>query len=182
MNTEEQLQSETKKWLAKVKAERPRIELVDKSKTDFLQNIDAYVADAEHFMSKKDFVRAFEAVVWAFSWLEIGEGIGILKKKLEARSERSERRSSWMRVKREGTDPSLYPNKPPLKKYSAITAQKIKPATPAPILRSLWSISRQSLLDIDKNTFRNSTKERSFGISISPNTPATAIACFHCDI
>ena len=80
MNTEEQLQSETKKWLAKIKAERSHIELVDKSKADFLKNIDAYVADTEHFMSKKDFVRAFEAVVWAWANLEIGERIGILKK------------------------------------------------------------------------------------------------------
>jgi hypothetical protein len=81
MNTEEQLQTETKKWLAKIKAERPNVQLVDKSKTDFLQNIDAYVSDAGHFMSKKDFVRAFEAVVWAWAWLEIGQRIGILKGK-----------------------------------------------------------------------------------------------------
>ena len=80
MEVSEQLQSETKKWLAKIKAERPNVQLVGKSKADFLQNIDAYVADAEHFMAKKDFVRAFEAVVWAWSWLEIGERIGILKK------------------------------------------------------------------------------------------------------
>lgn len=79
MDVSEQLQLETKKWLAKIKAERPNLELVDKSKADFLQNIDAYVADAEHFLFHKDFVRAFEAVVWAWSWLEIGKIIDILK-------------------------------------------------------------------------------------------------------
>lgn len=81
MDVSEQLQDETKKWLAKAKAERPGLELADSSKKDFLKNIDAYIADAEHFMFHKDFVRAFEAVVWAWSWLEIGERIGILKKR-----------------------------------------------------------------------------------------------------
>ncbi|MEM7815263.1 MAG: DUF357 domain-containing protein [Candidatus Aenigmatarchaeota archaeon] len=81
MDVSEQLQSETKKWLAKIKEERPRAELVDVRKKDFLKNIDAYIADTEHFMFHKDWVRAFEAVVWAWSWLEIGERIGILRKK-----------------------------------------------------------------------------------------------------
>jgi len=79
MDVSEQLQSETRKWFERIKVERPKVELIDKNKADFLQNIDAYVADAEHFISKKDFVRAFEAVVWAWSWLEIGKRIGILK-------------------------------------------------------------------------------------------------------
>jgi hypothetical protein len=81
MDVSEQLQSETKKWLERIKQERPKAELADKSKSDFLENIDAYISDAEHFLSRKDFVRAFEAVIWSWSWLEIGERIGILRKK-----------------------------------------------------------------------------------------------------
>jgi len=80
MDVSEQLQAETEKWLAKIRAERPRVELAEPSKEDFLRNIDSYVADAEHFMFHKDRVRAFEAVVWAWAWLEIGERLGILKK------------------------------------------------------------------------------------------------------
>ena len=81
MEIAEQLQIETKKWHELIKAERPNIKVIDKSIADFLENIDAYVADSEHFMVHKDWVRAFEAIVWAWSWLEIGERMGILKRK-----------------------------------------------------------------------------------------------------
>ena len=88
MEISEQLQFETKKWLAKIKAERPKVELVDKSKADFLKNIDAYVADAEHFMSKKDFVRSFEAVIWAWANLEVGERLGVLEREMRIEGEK----------------------------------------------------------------------------------------------
>ncbi len=80
MDVSEQLIAETKKWLERIEHERPKIVLVDKTKKDFLENIDAYIKDAKHFMDKGDFIRAFEAIIWAYSWLEIGERIGIIKK------------------------------------------------------------------------------------------------------
>ena len=45
----------------------------------FLVNIRAYQQDAEHFLSESDLVRSFECVVWAWSWLEIGEDVGVLR-------------------------------------------------------------------------------------------------------
>jgi len=81
MDTAEHLQSETKRWFEKIKTVRPTIEIVHKHRVDFLQNIDAYISDAQHFIKNDDWVRAFEAVIWSWSWLEIGERIGILKKK-----------------------------------------------------------------------------------------------------
>jgi len=43
-----------------------------------LRNINAYISDSEYFLKKGDLVRAFECVVWAWAWLEIGLDIGIL--------------------------------------------------------------------------------------------------------
>ncbi|MDI9610506.1 MAG: DUF357 domain-containing protein [Archaeoglobaceae archaeon] len=38
----------------------------------FLDNIKAYASDAEFFLLRADLVRAFECVIWAWAWLEIG--------------------------------------------------------------------------------------------------------------
>ncbi len=42
----------------------------------YLENIEAYVADCQHFEDDGDLVRAFEAIVWAWAWLEIGADTG----------------------------------------------------------------------------------------------------------
>ena len=81
MEVKERLIEETNKWLEKVKAERTFIILLDQKKTDFLDNIDAYISDSEFFLENEDFVEAFEAVVWSWAYLEIGIDIGILGKK-----------------------------------------------------------------------------------------------------
>ncbi len=75
-DTEEELKKETEKWLKKLKKED--IEATEDKGEMFLENIEAYTEDAEHFMEKGDLVRAFEAVVWAWSWLEIGRELKIL--------------------------------------------------------------------------------------------------------
>ncbi len=79
MSVEMQLIDETKKWTARIKERRKRIKLAKRDKKDFMDNIDAYISDSAHFMKKGDLVRSFEAVVWAWAWLEIGLNEGILK-------------------------------------------------------------------------------------------------------
>jgi len=76
---EEELRKETEKWLQKIKVEREKIVLVDSSREAFIKNIDAYISDSEHFLANSDLIRAFEAVIWAWSYLEIGKELGILK-------------------------------------------------------------------------------------------------------
>lgn len=44
----------------------------------FLENIKAYTSDSEFFIMKSDFIRAFECVIWAWAWLEIGLELGKL--------------------------------------------------------------------------------------------------------
>jgi len=80
MNIEEKLQQETEKWLNKIIVERKK--LVACSKKDFLKNIDAYISDSEHFLAKNDLIRAFEAVIWAWAYMEIGKDLKIIKDQL----------------------------------------------------------------------------------------------------
>ncbi len=73
----EELKKETQKWLERIKQERKKIN-TDKSKESFINNIDAYISDSEHFLERNDLIRAFEAVIWAWAYLEIGKDEGHL--------------------------------------------------------------------------------------------------------
>jgi len=76
MDTEKRLIAETEKWLGKL--EKLKIKACDKKGEEYLTNINAYISDSKHFLAKKDYVRAFEAVVWAWAWCEIGKDMEIL--------------------------------------------------------------------------------------------------------
>ncbi len=69
---EEELLKETRKWLERIER---RVDGVHGSKR-FVENIRAYIDDSRYFLEKGDLVRAFECVVWAWAWLEIGLEIG----------------------------------------------------------------------------------------------------------
>jgi hypothetical protein len=81
METAQRLRDETNKWLAKIQADLKRVELLDKGRESELKNIFAYISDCEHFIEKGDYVLAFEAIVWAWSWLEILERLNVLRRK-----------------------------------------------------------------------------------------------------
>ncbi len=63
------LREETEKWLIKAKEKRTQL----KKESAYMKNIDAYISDSEYFLKKGDLIRAFEAVVWAWAWMEILE-------------------------------------------------------------------------------------------------------------
>jgi hypothetical protein len=73
----EDLRAETLKWLTRAE------ELFSKltGEEQFLENISAYLSDSRHFLDKGDLIRAFEAVVWAWAWMEIGLEIGLLRER-----------------------------------------------------------------------------------------------------
>jgi hypothetical protein len=79
METEQRLKSETEKWAAKLRKELPSAAPAVKEGREFIVNIKAYLDDSGRFTEKGDLVRAFEAVVWAWAWLEIGREMKILK-------------------------------------------------------------------------------------------------------
>ncbi len=78
MGIEEELTKQTEKMLVSIKEKRNLI-TIDANKKDLLKNLDAYISDTQHFLDKKDLIRAFEAVVYAWGILETLEHAGIVK-------------------------------------------------------------------------------------------------------
>ena len=79
MDTKQHLILETEKWFKKAQDAAGKMRPVDDKGRDFVKNIDAYLSDSRHFLEKGDHVRAFEAVIWAWAWLEIGKDIGVIE-------------------------------------------------------------------------------------------------------
>lgn len=78
MDTEDELKAETAKWEEKLDDRIDQVEAVDEDGKELLENAQAYLQDTTHFKEQGDWVRAFEAVIWGWSWLEIGERLGNL--------------------------------------------------------------------------------------------------------
>jgi len=78
MNTNESLQQEIEKWTKKIGEQLDNIETYGTKGREFLTNIKAYVSDSAHFLQKGDLVHSFEAIIWAWAWLEIGEELEFL--------------------------------------------------------------------------------------------------------
>ena len=66
------------KWLDKLEPLIPVMEVEDPKGEQFLTNIKAYVSDSKHFLEKGDLVRAFEAMIWAWSLWETSAELGLL--------------------------------------------------------------------------------------------------------
>ncbi|MCS7122250.1 MAG: DUF357 domain-containing protein [Archaeoglobaceae archaeon] len=69
----DELISETLKMLEKIKKKS------FEGEKKFVENIKAYVNDSEYFLKKGDLIKAFECIVWAWAWLEIGLEIGVVR-------------------------------------------------------------------------------------------------------
>ena len=70
MKEKEILKSETEKWLKKIEEKTKDIKLADKKGSWAIENLKAYISDCKHFYKKEDFVRSFEAVVYAYGIYE----------------------------------------------------------------------------------------------------------------
>ncbi len=79
MKTEKELIKETEKWTRRLETELDAAKPVKKKGERFLDNVKSYTSDSKHFFDKKDYVRAFEAVVWAWAFLSIGKDMGLVK-------------------------------------------------------------------------------------------------------
>jgi len=67
------------KWLVRIKKELKMIKTNNKKGKEFLDNINAYVNDCEHFLEKGEYVLSFESIIWAWSYLEIGKDLKLLE-------------------------------------------------------------------------------------------------------
>ncbi|MCD6495665.1 MAG: DUF357 domain-containing protein [Candidatus Aenigmarchaeota archaeon] len=79
MKTDDILKEEIEKWSKKIGTELENIESYGTKGREFLDNIKAYVSDSAHFLQNGDLVRSFEAIIWAWAWLEIGKDLEFLK-------------------------------------------------------------------------------------------------------
>jgi len=79
MSVEEELRNETLKWLERIEEKIKSVEARNEKGKEFLKNINAYISDSRYFLEINDLVRAFECVVWAWAWLEIGIEMELLK-------------------------------------------------------------------------------------------------------
>lgn len=70
--TQEKLKEETEKWLEKLEA---RVEDRDPS-IEQMENVEAYRDDTYHFLEEGDYIRAWEAVIYAWGILETLERLG----------------------------------------------------------------------------------------------------------
>ncbi|NIM47459.1 MAG: DUF357 domain-containing protein [Candidatus Aenigmarchaeota archaeon] len=75
----EKLKEETLKMLEKIEPLVDRIKITDEKGEEMLTNMKAYIADSKHFLNNKDFIKAFESVVWSWAILEICEELEVLK-------------------------------------------------------------------------------------------------------
>ncbi|MEM5778631.1 MAG: DUF357 domain-containing protein [Candidatus Aenigmatarchaeota archaeon] len=76
-----EIREETEKMIEKIKPLIDKIEIKDKKGEEMLENMKAYIADSQHFLKNKNYLKAFEAIVWAFAILEICEDLGIFNAK-----------------------------------------------------------------------------------------------------
>ena len=77
--TQEALKKETNKWLAKLEKRDRNLQARDPKAGPEIRNLRAYIKDCHHFISSGDWVRAFEACVYAWGILETLEHLGLVK-------------------------------------------------------------------------------------------------------
>ena len=69
--------SVTKVALGEAKRSPENIDITDHSRISFLDTVERYINDAEHFVKQGDFVTAFAALNYAHGWLDAGVKLGI---------------------------------------------------------------------------------------------------------
>jgi len=70
---------EIEKWLNKLKKELETAKAVNKKGKEFLENINAYLYDCEHFLKNGDYVLSFESITWAWSYWTIDKDLELLE-------------------------------------------------------------------------------------------------------
>jgi hypothetical protein len=88
LGLEEDLRRETEKWLLRAREAMEEVTARGEEGERFSANIEAYLSDCRYFLEKGDLIRAFEAVIWAWAWIEIGLKVEILIREEKLRQTR----------------------------------------------------------------------------------------------
>jgi hypothetical protein len=74
-----EIKNEIVKMIEKIEPLIGRIEIKDERGEEMLVNMKAYISDSKHFLGDENYLKSFEAIVWAWAILEICEELDILK-------------------------------------------------------------------------------------------------------
>jgi len=74
-----EIKNEIEKMLEKIEPLIDKVEIKDERGEEMLVNMRAYISDSKHFFEDKNYLKSFEAIVWAWAILEICEELGIFK-------------------------------------------------------------------------------------------------------
>jgi hypothetical protein len=56
-----------------------KVQVKDEKGQEMLTNMKAYISDSRHFLGKENYIKSFEAIVWAWAILEICEELGVFR-------------------------------------------------------------------------------------------------------
>ncbi len=70
---------EIEKWLSKLKRELRGIKPSSKEGKEFLDNINAYIYDCEHWLREGDYVKSWELISFAWGLFEAAKEFKVLK-------------------------------------------------------------------------------------------------------
>ena len=71
---DKELRSETEKWLIGIK--KLNLKACSEKGKWIKENAQAYIKDCEYFLKINDLIRAFECIIWAWAFVEIGKELG----------------------------------------------------------------------------------------------------------
>jgi hypothetical protein len=74
-----EIKNEIVKMIEKIEPLIGRIEVKDDKGEEMLVNMKAYISDSKHFLGDGNYLKSFEAIVWAWAILEICEELDIFK-------------------------------------------------------------------------------------------------------
>lgn len=77
--TAEMLELETQKWLGKLLKEAKGLKAKDMKAAAQIENMEAYISDCSHFQKQGDWIRAFEAVIYAWGIYETLKHLGLVE-------------------------------------------------------------------------------------------------------
>ena len=75
------MREETIKMIEKIEPLIDKIEVNDKKGEEMMENMKAYVSDSKHFLKNKNYLKSFEAIVFAYGILETCIDLGVFRLK-----------------------------------------------------------------------------------------------------
>ncbi len=80
-NLEKKLKEETEKWIEAFEAKTKGLKVTDERGNWAANNMNAYLSDCKHFYKKGDFLRSFEAIIYAYGIYETALHSGLIGSK-----------------------------------------------------------------------------------------------------